>query len=267
MSILDKLNSSQDWLHQLISTKLQYALESDIKQTRIEYSRGFDYYSKRVNAIKFTGFSHILDAACGWGQWTIVLSEKNNFVSAIDLNAGGIEIANKAAEIFEKKNIQFYQGDLHFLPYKNETFDAVFCYGALMYTREDSVVRELSRVLKPNGKLYICSNGPAWPFYKILMFGLRQRKVRAILSGLKMLLITLFCNILRGRYSHKLTFIRKRDIEQLFALNNLTVHYYGPEGSYGNQNNKEFEPLFEKTYFGLPADFEVLGKKDGRSKS
>lgn len=254
---------SQELLKQILATDFKHATEHDLKQTRIEYGRGLDYYRKRIDAIQFCGFSHVLDAASGWGQWSIVLSESNQFVSAIDLNPGGLEIAITAAHLCERENIRFSRGNLHFLPYKENSFDAVFCYGALMYTRENIALRELSRVLRPSGKIYICSNGPAWPFYKILIMGLSRLQARPVLSGLKMLFVTFFYNILRGQYSAKLTFIRKRDLRQLCALNNLRLSYYGPEGSFGNPDGRQFQPIYGKTFWGLPSDFEILGEKHG----
>lgn len=251
-------------LQELASLEPKHATAHDLKQTRIEYERGLDYYRKRLDAIGFSGYSRILDAACGWGQWTLALAEKNDYVSSIDINPGGLEISQAAIRIARLNNAQLCRGDLHFLPFKSASFDAVFCYGALMYTREDLVLTEVARILKPDGRFYICSNGPAWPLYKSLVMGVQQMNLRAFLSGLKIFFQTVVFNLLSGNFSDKLTFIRKRDLVQLLESNHLECEYYGPEGSYGNLDGQAFEALHGKTYFGLPVDFEALGRKDGR---
>lgn len=250
-----------DFMNSLFSGELKSATKDDIQFTRIQFERGMDYYRKRINAINFNGFNNVLDAACGCGQWTIALAEQNGFVYALDLNPGILEFARKATNILMQRNIQYFLGDLHNLPYQSESFDAVFSYGALMYTSEDVVVKELARILKPGGRIYICSDGPVWPIYKTFL-GLKQGKIRYALGGPKSIALTYFFTILQGRYINKLTFLRKRDIQKLFNINNIQVNYYGPEGSYGNPQQEYFKPLYGKKFFGLPVDFEIIGIKE-----
>ena len=239
--------------------KKKYATDRDRLQARTEYGRGLEYYRRRIEAIGFAGQSRVLDAACGYGQWTVVLSEHNHWVDGIDCNPGGLEIAQNASQSACRKNTAFHRGDLHALPFRDACFDAVFCYGALMLTQEDLTFAELARVLKSGGRLYICSDGPQWPLYRMIHLGLKQRDIRSITSGWTITLRTLK-SILTRRFSPKRTFLRKQDIQRLFSLNRIRLDFYGPDGTFGNETNA-FQTPFGKTWMGLPIDFEALGIK------
>lgn len=249
--------------HEIIQqTNFISATKGDILHTKIQFERGLDYYASRIEAIAMKGFQHILDAGCGCGQWSIVLADVNESISALDINAGLLEIARMYTRKYNKKNIQYYQGDLHLLPFGDETFDAVFSYSVLMCTKEDEVIREFSRVLKPGGKIYICSDGPGWPLYKVFIFGLKNGRLRSIVGALLLVIRTFINLIFLKRFVNKITFLRKKDIEALFEMNDITVAYYGPDGSFGNTRSENFKPLYGEKFFGLPADFEIIGIKN-----
>jgi ubiquinone/menaquinone biosynthesis C-methylase UbiE len=254
---------NKDKIKNLVSLDFSYASAYDVKRCHEEYSRGIDYYRKRLNAIRFKGFYNVLDAGCGYGQWSIALSEMNDYISAIDLDRASIEIANNAFNLFSKTNIKLYFGDIHHLPFPSETFDAVFCYGVLMFTREDLSIMELSRVLKKGGKLYICSDGPAWPVYKMLNLGFNRMNLRAVYNAFRILGDTFYSKFIKKSYTNLRTYISKSDVEQLFHNNDMKVEYYGPDGTLGNKGLGKFKSPFGITVFGLPVDFEILGTKHG----
>lgn len=246
-------------IRQYLSNPKQ-ATDRDLYQAETEYARGLDYFRLRIKAIGFIGETHILDAGCGYGQWSIALSEKNGQISSIDINPGGLEIGREVSKALKRKNIAFSRGDLHRLPYGDASFDGVFCYGVLMLTREDIALSELIRVLKPGGKLYVCSDGPAWPLYRMIHFGWKQREIRTVFSGLSITFRTIWVIICR-RFSHSRTFLRKRDIRNLFHINGIRMDYYGVDGTFGNRE-RQFQAPFGKTLLSLPVDFEVLGIKN-----
>jgi|GEM_PF-1754780 len=254
-------HNGQPELAFLETQKFRNATEGDLKHSRIQYERGIEYYRKRIDVLEMKDFGDVLDAACGCGQWTLALSDVNGFIRALDINAGLLEIAQCFTREYKKKNIQYYQGDLHFLPFKDATFDAIFSYSALMYTNEDKVIKEFSRVLKPGGKIYVCSDGPGWPLYKVFIQGLKQGRLRSILGAFRLTIRTFSFVILLKRHIKKITFLRRKDVERLFKQNNLEITFYGPDGSFGNMKSQHFKPLYGETFFGLPADFEVIGFK------
>jgi len=87
--------------------------------------RTLSYYKCRLEAIKFSGKSRVLDAACGIGQWSVALASLNESVEGIDLSDIRINVAQKLA-LAHSANCTFSIGRLEELPYGNDSFDAVF---------------------------------------------------------------------------------------------------------------------------------------------
>ena len=103
--------------------------------------------------------SVVLDAGSGTGIVTMSLLDsgfKPKRVIALDLSYNSVRLAG---EQFAKKrrysNIEGVQGNILTLPFAENTFDMVMTCGVLEYVNLDDGLKELSRVLKPNGKLVL----------------------------------------------------------------------------------------------------------------
>lgn len=99
----------------------------------------------------------ILDYGCGAGRHAIFLAENKFDVEACDVSKNGLEIAQMRA-LGRNLEIPFKHQTTLTLPYPDETFDGVLCYGVLYYlTREEIPVAidEIKRVLKPGGKALV----------------------------------------------------------------------------------------------------------------
>jgi len=103
--------------------------------------------------------SVVLDAGSGTGIVTMSLLDsgfKPKRVVALDLSYNSLRISR---EQFAKKkrysNIDGVQGNILTLPFAENTFDMVMTCGVLEYVNLDDGLKELSRVLKPNGKLVL----------------------------------------------------------------------------------------------------------------
>lgn len=103
--------------------------------------------------------SVVLDAGSGTGIVTMSLLDsgfKPKRVVALDLSYNSLRLSR---EQFAKKkrysNIDGVQGNIVTLPFAENTFDMVMTCGVLEYVNLDEGLKELSRVLKPNGKLVL----------------------------------------------------------------------------------------------------------------
>lgn len=103
--------------------------------------------------------SVVLDAGSGTGIVTMSLLDsgfKPKTVVALDLSFNSLRLSR---EQFAKKKrysrIVEVQGNILTLPFEDGTFDMVMTCGVLEYVNLDDGLRELSRVLKPNGKLVL----------------------------------------------------------------------------------------------------------------
>lgn len=92
----------------------------------------------------------VLDAGCAQGRDSSEINSYGIEVLGIDSNREFVAEAKK-----EHPEIKFDLGDITNLPYKSEEFDAVYCVNTLFYTDTNKSLRELERVLKKNGILFI----------------------------------------------------------------------------------------------------------------
>jgi SAM-dependent methyltransferase len=103
--------------------------------------------------------SRALDAGCGTGFQTAVLAELGHTAHGLDLSAGLLGVARGTLD-----GIPLVQGDVETLPYRDDVFDAATCCGSTLSFVADAerAVRELGRVLRPGGRLFLeCEGRPS----------------------------------------------------------------------------------------------------------
>ena len=103
--------------------------------------------------------SKVLDAGSGTGLVTLGFYDagyKPGMTVALDLSAGSLKLATgefRKEKKTKAKKITAVQGNVLKLPFEDETFDVVFSCGVLEYVPLDDGLQEMSRVLKPTGRL------------------------------------------------------------------------------------------------------------------
>ena len=97
-----------------------------------------------------------LDAGCGTGFQTAVLQELGYAVHGVDLAPKLLRAARDRLP-----QARLVQGDVEALPYRDGRFAVATCCGSTLSYVDDAgrAVRELSRVLKPGGRLLIECEG------------------------------------------------------------------------------------------------------------
>jgi ubiquinone/menaquinone biosynthesis C-methylase UbiE len=126
------------------------------------YGEGLLKYQDRLRAIGFSEYDHVLDAGCGYGQWSIALAEMNSQVSSCDISPLRIDFLRDMVKNLRLSNLNLTNSGIDLLPYADASFDAVFCYGVIFLTPWRQTLIELARVLKPGGTLYVNANGLGW---------------------------------------------------------------------------------------------------------
>ncbi|MFL0581105.1 glycosyltransferase [Solibacillus silvestris] len=95
----------------------------------------------------------VLDAACGEGYGTNMLSEYALKVYGLDIDKETIEHAKKK---YTKSNIEYQQGSIEELPFPNDYFDVVVSFETIEHVSGDiqaKFLKEIKRVLKADGTL------------------------------------------------------------------------------------------------------------------
>ena len=102
------------------------------------------YYSPQFGDI-------ILVAGAGHGQEAMILGKVYRLTTfGVDLNIESINLAGDYSDVF------FQRQDISSLAFLSSTFSLIYCYHVLEHVQDHTaVLRELERVLKPGGVLFI----------------------------------------------------------------------------------------------------------------
>lgn len=121
-----------------------------------------NYYLRRgqsdvISLLKLKENMSILDIGCGtgWaiGQTARLIDNKGSFYG-VDLSAKMIE---RAKENFKaKENFHFIKSNAESIPLDDNLFDAIICTNSFHhYLHPDKALKEMYRLLKTGGKVYI----------------------------------------------------------------------------------------------------------------
>jgi ubiquinone/menaquinone biosynthesis C-methylase UbiE len=100
--------------------------------------------------------SYILEAGAGLGilAKTVAKKYQNSEVFTLDISQEQIK-----KHIKNSNNLFSLQGDAHFMPYKKNVFDVVYCRYLLEHVRYPlQVLKEIYYLIKPCGKFFIQEN-------------------------------------------------------------------------------------------------------------
>ncbi|WP_431857336.1 class I SAM-dependent methyltransferase [Azospirillum sp.] len=97
-----------------------------------------------------------LDAGCGHGICSVVLSELADEVTAVDISTDSLATARQQAKAFGRANITHHHQDLQTLDPAISGFDLVWCWGVAMMAPDPiKVMHNLMNATKPGGVVYL----------------------------------------------------------------------------------------------------------------
>lgn len=95
----------------------------------------------------------VLDIACGEGYGSAILSENAKRVEGVDIDAA--TVANAKLK-YKKDNVNYTTGDATKIPFEDASFDVVVSFETIEHhNKHDEMMREIRRVLKPEGIVII----------------------------------------------------------------------------------------------------------------
>jgi ubiquinone/menaquinone biosynthesis C-methylase UbiE len=114
---------------------------------------------RAAKALRLSGASRLLDIACGPGNFTGKLAAQlppGGLAVGLDIS---VPMLSRAVQDNSGPRTCYVRGDAGTLPFADETFDAVCCFGALYLMPEPfQVAREMVRVLRPGGRVAILAS-------------------------------------------------------------------------------------------------------------
>lgn len=246
-----------------------WQIDEQFWQALTDYSRSFvrdemtgfgtwHFYEQRIRALDFVGMKNVLDAACGNGQWSVVLASLNENVCGIDIQADSVQVASRLAAAHGYTNTTFTCASMDQLPYPDAHFDALVCYSAMMYTDYAKTLREFHRVLKPGGKAYISVDSTGWLIHLLLDKGIRELSwADTVMYGKR--LVFRFYNQLKGRTKNPV--ITRGYFKRLIEHSGFNIIKMGPEGSI--TIDKRYKPIarYPRKKYGFETIIDVVIEK------
>lgn len=138
------------------------------KEKKLNSTNVLEELFKRANMNKnLIKGKKVLDMGCGSGRFTNAMAKFGaKSAIGIDLGDDGISVGRDFAKKNKIRNVKFQKGSVLKLPYKNETFDFIFCKGVLHHTGNlYKGMNELKRVLKLGGSAFIYFYGAGGIFW------------------------------------------------------------------------------------------------------
>ena len=145
-----------DWWRGIFNS-LYLKTDADVVDDKNITSREVDFFSKTLN---ISEEDRVLDLSCGQGRHSLELARRGyKFIEGLDRSHYLIHKAKDCAKK-EGLSVKFREGDARKLPYTTDFFDIVMILGnsfGYFETIQDDirVLKEVSRVLKPWGRLLI----------------------------------------------------------------------------------------------------------------
>ena len=114
-----------------------------------------------VNEAGLRPGERVLDVACGTGTIARLAAERvgtNGRVSGLDVNAAMLSVARSLPSAVP---IKWYETAAESVPLPDHSFDVAFCgLGLQFFADKSAALREVQRVLKPGGRVYISTPIP-----------------------------------------------------------------------------------------------------------
>jgi len=227
------------------------------------YSVETDVYMHRLKAIGFNDKSVVLDAGCGFGQWSLALAKLNDYIHAVDMSPDRITILNDIITEAKINNIKTKESKLEKTPFKDNSFDAIFCYAVIFCTSWEKTINEFYRILKMNGSLYFTANDLGW-YINLWKSGENNAKdynsrEYAALG---------FSNTIEYEKSKKAPkkgqiIIEYETMTKYLRNNGFKIYRTGSEGTIKVGNTvPQPKSFFKSSYYGLNGVYEILSRKE-----
>lgn len=115
----------------------------------------YEHMHRYAFAATFVAGRVVLDAACGEGYGAAMLAGSAASVTGVDISARAVEHARRR---YAADKLEFCEADCCALPFEDDRFDCVVSFETIEHLeRQDDMLAEFRRVLKPAGFLLISS--------------------------------------------------------------------------------------------------------------
>jgi ubiquinone/menaquinone biosynthesis C-methylase UbiE len=129
-----------------------------------------------IDTAGLTVGERVLDVACGTGVVARIAAEHvgaSGSVAGLDTHPGMLTVARAATP--RGIPVDWYEAGAEAMPLPDDSFDVVLCQMGLQFmSNKESALREMRRVLRRDGRIYINVPGPKPPLFGIMTDALAQ---------------------------------------------------------------------------------------------
>ncbi len=145
----------------------EYGSEEFFNEVELSrYSDKFKYsYLKEISEFKEHANESVLEVGLGLGTDILQFAKNGSKVYGIDLTQNSVDTVKKR---FQLNNLdgEFRVASFKEIPYEDNTFDLVYCFGVLHHSPfMEEGIEEIRRVLKPGGKAIIMLYHKGFKYY------------------------------------------------------------------------------------------------------
>jgi ubiquinone/menaquinone biosynthesis C-methylase UbiE len=119
-----------------------------------------------VKKLNISSGHKVLDVGCGTGRLTLKLAGKVDHITGIDPSIQRIEVARRKLTQMNQENVTFELGSSDDIcRYGEDVFDVVYLSAVFHWINDkEEALNNIYRVLKPGGKLGICTGDKDHPY-------------------------------------------------------------------------------------------------------
>jgi ubiquinone/menaquinone biosynthesis C-methylase UbiE len=218
------------------------------------YQLGIGYWRKQIELLGIEApDGRVLDVGSGNGQWLLAYAQDSAEVIGVEPDERIREFSiKKIAEWAERARvIKVVASQAENLPFRDNYFDQVLCAGVFMFTNQDEALKEMSRVLKPGGKMCLTVNGLGY-FLMYILNGFRYKSVSKMNYGLRGVTATLLKWCFRKKINQPKA-VNPIEMKEWLRKYGLSLH---SARIYLQQN------LYPKKHLGFPTNYAFLATKN-----
>jgi ArsR family transcriptional regulator len=148
------LEQDQERARAVVLGRLKGLSWADAVAGRMErhYSPGRTWEATARGLLGLVRLGDVLDVASGDGALAELVAPRAASVTCLDVSEKVITAARRRLAHLER--VRFVVGDMHQLPFDDESFDAVMLMNCLTYARDpETAVAQAARVLRPHGSV------------------------------------------------------------------------------------------------------------------
>ena len=246
-----------------VGTRERFASAHDHAFFHRVFDTPHSIYLARTGRAGLTGNKSVLDAGCGYGQWSLALAETNARVFSLDIDPLRIGMLRKIDSILKFGRISPSVGRLEQLPFPDNSFDLVFCYSAVYFGDWRKAVTEIVRVTRRNGSIYINSNAIGW-YLKCLLSTNHRSEFRSDSfrkMALKALVMSSASWLRLVNLDTYQSIISSRMLCNELRKSGASIEEVTGDGGLGTDGLAEPLSFFESKNFGFESVYEVLARK------